>query len=194
MRLYTIYTFYTAIFVLLEQGVVDEADDFAGLLGNFLLAANGLGAGVREELEAVEFLREVFEEERLGFGVRLLHVVNEEFREVAGHDPAWVARERKIDDVALRLLVGGEKRAVGLLDCGAEILAEGLLLDHNPRGGDVAVDETVGGVDVRLVLELDEALVGVVDAQDAQKPDPEGLCLALLIALASPKRDELAGG
>ena len=50
-----------------------------------------------------------------------------------------------------------------------EVLAEALLLDEHVRGGDIAVDEAVGGVDVRLVLELYEALVGISDAEDAEK-------------------------
>ena len=84
--------------------------------------------------------------------------------------------------------------AVGLRDSGAEVLAEGLLLDEDVGGGNVAVDEAVCGVDVGAVLELYVALVGVLNAEDAEKADPERLRLSLLVSLAGPESGELAGG
>jgi len=172
--------------VLREQGVVDESDDVASAPRDFLLAADEVGARVRKEFQAVQFVGEVFQEQRLRFGVRLLHVVDQELGKIAGHDPAGTARIRQVDGVALRLLEGSQDASVTLRNARTQRLAEALLLDKHMRRGNVAVDEAMGGVDVRLVLELYERF-WTWNAECPQEREPEGLALPLLVALAFPE-------
>ena len=115
--------FRGGVAVLGEKGVVDAADDAARLDGDFHLARDAVAGGVDQEAEAVEFVGEVGQADGLGLGVRVLHVVDVEFGEVARDDPAGALGVGQRGGVAAGLLEGRQERAVGLLDRRAEVAA-----------------------------------------------------------------------
>ena len=179
--------------VLRGERVVDEPDDFARGDGDFRLASDVFASRVDEKLQAVVFLSEVFEQNHLRLAFGVFHVVDVEFGEVAGDDPARMLRERELGDVALRLLKGVELRAVGLADGRVEFLAEGFLLDQDFRGGNVPVDEACA-VEFDLLFEDDEVL-GLFYAENvAKKRRPKRLALAFFVALVFPLPREFLRG
>ena len=175
--------------VLLVESVVDLADDLASVEGHLLLLLQVLIALLHEELQAVVFPAQVLEEDLLRGGVGSLHVVDEELGEVASDDPTGMLGKGQPEDVALRLLVGGEGDAVALRDGRGEALAEGFLLDHDFGGGDVRVDEA-GGVKLHLLLEADERLGMLHVKHLPEERQPKRLALPFLIALALPLLSE----
>ena len=152
--------------VLLFEGVVEFADEFAGLDGKFQLFFQvRFLAALGDEREAVIILFQIGQSDLRRFGERALHVVDQEGLKVAGDDVTRVQIEGKIRDVLFRLLEGRKDRSVALFDAFAQVLVAALLLDHHARGGDVRVDEVHVLIE-HGVLELDE-LLGLFHAENA---------------------------
>ena len=123
----------------------------------------------------------------------MLHVVDEERFEVTGDDPARAPGVRELHGVAFRLLVGSERRAVGLFDGFREVLVYPLLFNHHMRRIDEPVDEA-GMVQVHLVLEGDVFLRFGNAVHLAQERQPERLTLTFLVTLPFPElRETLCG-
>ena len=173
------------VVILGEQRVIELPDDLARLHRHLHLARDVLLLVVDKECQAVVLLAQVLEQDLLGLPIGPLHVIDEKLLKIARHNPARMLRQRHVGHIALGLLVGGEHRAVALLDGGTQVLAQRLLLNEHARRGDVTVDE-VGGIDLDLFLITDK-LRRVLHAIDQrQQLGPEQLALALLIALSRP--------
>ena len=180
--------------VVRQEQVVDLPDQLAGTDGQrFLLPANALHLGIDEEVEAVKLLGEVGQGDDAWRRLGRLHVVDADTSKVADDDPSGPLGVGQHGVVARRLAEGGQQRAVALALRRVEVYAEALLLDQH-------VGRRDEGVHKRLVSELDGALeadqlkgVGCTEHL-AKHFEPEGLRVALLVALSGPSLGEGAGG
>ena len=180
--------------VVRQEQVVDLPDQLAGTDGQrFLLLADALHLGIDEEVEAVELLGEVGQGDDAWRRFGCLHVVDADTSKVADDDPSGSLGVGEHGVVARRLAEGGQQRAVALALRRVKVYAEALLLDQY-------VGRRDEGVHKRLVSELDGALEadqlkGVGCAEHLAKHfEPEGLRVALLVALSGPSLGEGAGG
>ena len=73
--------------VLLQQGIINQADNFARLHTDFQLAFQMLIALVHKELQAIILLFEVFQKDFLRLTLGLFHVIHPKLAEVASHNP-----------------------------------------------------------------------------------------------------------
>ena len=113
---------------LLLKGIVDVADDFTGLLGDFDFGIDVFVFGVDEEIEAFKLLRQTFDFDDDGFElVALIHVVDSDLLEIGSNDPTGLTGIGKLVGVAFRLLERSKEFAVGLFGGLIEIDAAGLL-------------------------------------------------------------------
>ncbi len=174
------------VLILLQQPIVQQTDDLAGLDGDLHLPLQMHISLVHKERQTVIFLFQIGQLDLLGIAVGLLHVIDIKLLEVAGDDPTRVLGERQLRDVFLGLLEGIEHRAVRLPDGLVQILPGALLLDHDFRLGDIAVDKAGGAVQLHLVFKSDE-LFRLDHTKDVTKQsEPKLLAFSLLISFAFP--------
>ena len=105
------------ILVLFQNRIVQLAHQIAGFERNLHLFFQILVACVHKELQAIVFFRQILQEDLFRFAIRLVHVINQELREVAGDNPTRVLVHRQFNDVAFCLLKRIQKRTIRLFDC-----------------------------------------------------------------------------
>ena len=123
----------------------------------------------------------------------LVHVVDPDFGEVAGDNPAGPLIEDELAVVALGLLERRQLDVAGVVNLLVQADAQALLLNQGAGLRDVHVDALGVAVDDDFLLEV-HALGDVVHAEDVgQKVNPVGSAVFVFSAPASPSVDELAG-
>ena len=72
----------THVAVLFRERIVESADQFTRLDGDFHLPCDVFIAHIDEEVQTIRLAFEVFEQDFLRLGVRRLHVIDEKLRKV----------------------------------------------------------------------------------------------------------------
>ena len=142
--------------VLFQQFVVESAHNLARLHRHLHLLGKMLALRVNEEMQAVILLAQILQEYLLRLAVGLLHVVDQELGEVAGHNPPCPLAVGQLGVISLTLLEGCQQRAVALFDGCPQVLSKRFLLDNHFGRGQVYVNE-VCLVHLHLFLEADES-------------------------------------
>lgn len=113
----------------------------------------------------------------------MLHVIYPKLGKIASHNPTGTLGVGLLIGVTLGLLVRSEKSAVRLLDRLGEVFAEALLLDDDMGFRYTGVYK--GGVTQLYLLFKEDKIFRLGYAVHIpKKGEPEGLCLAFLVALA----------
>ena len=178
--------------VLLQEFIVNFADDFTGLQGNLHFFLEVLVALLYKELKAVVFRFEVFQQNDFRLAVRVFHIIDVEFLEVADYDPAGAFGIREFVVVALGLLEGLEQGTVALGNCFAKVLVDGLLLNEGMRRLDIGVDEA-GAAEFDLVLELNYVVWAFYTQHRLDEFHPERLAFTFFVSFSGPPFGECLG-
>ena len=100
--------FRRVIVILGQQGFIDAPYYLSGLHRHPHLLRQVFALLVNEELQAVVLLSQVFEPDFFRFSVGLVHVVDQELLEVAGHNPLRMFVHGHVGHIPLGLLEGIE--------------------------------------------------------------------------------------
>ena len=180
-------------FVLLQQGIVEDAHDLARLQGDFHLFLDIGVPGVYQELQAVVFFFQIAQLDDLRVAGGPLHVIDVELGKVAGDDPPGSLGVGQFGGIPFGLLERGQQGAVRLLDGLVQLFAQAFLLNQDVGGGDKAVDEA-GVIQHDLILKGDE-LVRLLHPVDLlQQGQPKGLAVAFFVTLSLPVGGKLFCG
>ena len=98
--------------ILLQQFVVNDTDEVSRFDRDLHLSLEVRIAFIDEELQAIVFFLEVFEQYDLRLAVRLLHVIDPELGKIAGDDPPRTLAVWQFGGIAFGLLERVENGAV----------------------------------------------------------------------------------
>ena len=143
------------VFVLLQQGVVEDAHDLARLQGDLHFFFDVGAPGVHQELQAVVFFFQVAQLDDLRVASGTLHVVDVELGEIAGDDPPGPLGVGQLGGIPLGLLERRQQGTVGLLDGLVQLFPKAFLFDQDVGGRNKAVDEA-GVIQHDLILKGDK--------------------------------------
>jgi len=181
------------VFVLLQQGVIKNADDLARFQGDFHLLFDVGVPNIYQKLQAVVFFFQIAQLDDLQLTHGALHVVDVKLGKVAGHDSAGPLGVGQFGGIPLGLLERGEQRAVRLLDGLIQFFAQAPLFNEDMGRRDEAINK-VGMIQHDLIFKRNE-LVRLGYTVDLLEPgQPKGLAVVLLIAFSSPVRVKLFCG
>ena len=147
---------------------------------------------INEELQPIILLAQILKQYFLRLAVGLLHVVDQELREIASHDPAGMFAQRHVGYIALGLLKGIQHRAVALKNTFAQVFAQRFLFDKHAGGGNMPIDK-VGLIHFHLLFIADKG-TGILNPEYlCEQLCPEQLRVALLRSAPSPSLGEFLG-
>ena len=171
--------------VLLEQRVIEQADQISRLFGDFHLTPDVFGSCINQEVQPVVFLFQVSQIYDMRIIIRGVHIVDVNLLEIGDNDPAGIHVMGQIARITPCLLKRSHQCAVRLFIALAQVNVLALLL--NEYMGAVNVSVNKAGVSKLHGNFKTDKLLGLAHAENiAQKSKPERLGVLFFVAPACP--------